>query len=339
MNIGTICYATQSGLGHLAKQFYDAGVINRILLNPHPRYQSFPEWYRKEDLYQRQDFLRFLDKLDVVVIFENAFSQWRVVELAKRRGCKFILIPMYEWTPNPLPVKPDLILCPSLLDVEYFPQYPCQFLNIPVTLGEHAITWRERNIALRFVHNAGHGQVGYAKGTPEVLEAFNKHVKSDAILLVRGQKNEPRIHGLLSQYYNHKKITVVYDDIPYNQLFSTGDVYINAERYNGLSLPLQEAYASGMMVTTTNRFPANTWLPIDPLIPVKKYDRHSVNHTTFDRAEIDPIDIAKCVDSWYGKDITTYSQMGKRWGEEHSWERMKPIYLECFEQLVRGTNA
>lgn len=329
MRVGTISYATQSGLGYLAKQFYDNGVINSILINPHPRYKAYPEWYRPEDTYSRSNYMSFIDSIDVLLIFENAFNCWGIVQAAQRKGVKLAVCLMYEWSPNPFPVKPDIVLCPSLLDLEYCQGIRGEFINIPAP----NLPWKQRNIAFQFVHNCGHGQIEYAKGSPQVLEAFAKYVKSDAKLLVRGQLYERRIPELLEKYKDCKNITIQFGDIPYDELFATGDVYINAERYNGLSLPLQEAFASGMMVMTTNRFPANTWLPEEPLIPVKKYEKHSVNHTTFDRAEIDPNAIAKYVDYYYGKNISQYSLLGKKWAEEHSWEVMKPKYLELLQSL------
>ncbi len=334
MNVGTICYCTQSGLGHLAKQFYDAGIINRILIHPHPRYKEFPEWYRKEDRYflRKGQHREFCDKLDALIIFENAFTGWGAVNHAKNiTKTKFILCPMYEWTPNPLPVKPDYVLCPSLLDCQYFEKYRHEFMTIPVP---DSIEWRQRDTAHTFVHNAGHGQVGYAKGTPEVLEAFAKYVKSDAKLLVRGQYNEPRIAEVFAKYKDYPNILIEHGDVSYGELFGMGDVYINAERYNGLSLPLQEAYASGMMVMTSDRFPANDWLPKGPLIPVSGYEKHSVNSTQFDRATIDPMNIAHKVDEWYGKDIVSFSQEGRKWREAHCWSAMKPQYVKLIEQIV-----
>lgn len=330
MNIGTICYATRSGLGHLAKQFYDNGVINRILITPHPRYDTNVNWYHPERRYTRETFQEFLEGLHALVIFENAFNNWGIVQAAQRKGIKFILVPMYEWTPQPLPVRPNFIICPSKLDLEYFNGFKREFIPIPAP----GLPWKERTHAIQFVHNAGHGQVGYAKGTPEVLEAFAHHVKSDATLLVRGQQREPRIKEIFDKYKDCPKITIVHDDIPYDQLFAHGDVYINAERYNGLSLPLQEAYSSGMLVMTTDRFPANDWLPHEPLIPYKKVDRIRLNSTQIERCEIDPARIGKCVDEWYGRDITVYSHAGRQWGEENSWEKLRPVYLSKIQSLV-----
>lgn len=329
MSVGALCYATQSGLGHLAKQFYDSGVVTRFCEIPHPRYARHPEWYHHNDFYSIHQYKSFLEGLHALIIFENAFNHWGVVQEAKRRGIKFILIPMYEWTPVHLPVEPDLVICPSLEDVLFYHDKPHVSLTIPVP----KLPQRVRTEARVFVHNAGHGQVGYTKGTPEVLTAM-QDVKSPVKMIVRGQPDERRVVELLTVWKDRDpRIDIRLGQFPYNELFTEGDVYINAERYNGLSLPLQEAYASGMLVMTSNRFPHNTWLPNDPLIPVTSYDQFRVNPSgrLFPRALIELDEIAKTIEKWYGSNIKAYSQMGIQWGKDHSWERMKPLYIDVIK--------
>lgn len=336
MNVGTICYATPSGLGHLAKAFYDNEMINRIFVLAHPRYEDQSiKWYNKEHHFGHngnRSQEQFLKGLDAIIIFENVFNHWRLVGLAKEKGIKIIIIPMYEWTPNPLPVAPDLVICPSLLDVRYFSHLPHTFINIPV--DRNNIKWKQRTKALTFVHNAGHGQVGLTKGTPEVIEAWN-HIQSPAHLILRGQTAEPRVKELLDRV-NNKNIEVIAGDQPYDTLFSSGDVYINAEQYNGLSLPLQEAYASGMPVITTKRFPIDTWLPNELLVEPARKTNHKVNQTTFERCHIDPKDLAKKVDEIYNTDITKYSNMGKEWGDYYCWNNYKEIYQRVIEDTVNS---
>lgn len=333
MIVGTICYATQSGLGHLAKMFYDNGIVSCILIHPHPRYRSFAEqWYPEEIRYNEREYNKFLDGLDVIILFENAFNLWHVIKDAKRRGIRIVIVPMYEWTPRNLPVTPDLVICPSDLDVDYFNHYHHTRLNVPAP-NEIDVPWKQRTHAIQFVHNAGHGQVGFAKGTPETLEAFN-HTRSDAKLLVRYQHKEPKLHDIIQQYKGHPKITIVEGDIPYNELFIIGDVYINAERYNGLSLPLQESFSAGMLVMTTDRYPANTWLPDGPLFPPELIEKHYIANE-IERAKINPKTIAQYIDTWYGKDIFDYSAYGLEWRQKNSWQALKPKYIEAFETLVK----
>jgi hypothetical protein len=115
-------------------------------------------------------------------------------------------------------------------------------------------------------------------------------------------------------------------------MFSEGDVFVFPETFNGLSLPLQEAYASGMLVMASHRFPSNTWLPTDPLIPVSHYVKDQVA-VPIEKAVIDPKEIAHCIDTWYGRNIEEFSLKGKQWAEENSWEALKPQYVTALEEV------
>lgn len=325
--VGTICYDVHSGLGHLAKSFFDAGIIDYILVIPHPDYPRYPDWYPPDRRFHHQtDQLRFLDHIDSLLVFENAFSYWQVVREAKLKGIKFSLMPMYEYSPFPTPVKADLYICPSLLDVDYYkPMYGDSVTFLPVPSDAK---WKLRTRARVFVHNAGHGGHGYRNGTPELLEAM-KMVKSPIELIVRGQPAEGRMKELLSRRVPDERVKVVLDEVPDNDdLWSYGDVMIAPEKFNGLSLPLQEAWSSGLMVMTTDRYPMNTWLPKEPLIPVHHttMDRISVE---FERSVITPEAIAQTIDRWYDQDISQFSRDGKEWGERHDWKTLKPKYIEA----------
>lgn len=326
MNVGSIGYDCHSGLAHLLRAFHREGVVNRVLIVPHRHYRRHPEWY--PDAFSIRTADQFLDGLDVLLLFENAWH-WSVAKEAKEKGIRIILIPNYEYTPHPIPVEPDLVLCASLLDVDlYSERYKTAFLPIPAEGG----TWRKRTKAVEFIHNAGHGQHDYAKGTPEILEAM-RLVKSPVRLLCRGQPGERRIRELFQKNRDMPNVEFVLDDVPDGELYARGDVFLYAEQYNGMSLPLQEAHAAGMLVMTTNRYPANTWLPNDPLIPVKGYRRYRVGsgYLEFDRAIIDPVDIAATIDTWYGQDISLLSMAGKQWAERCSWENLKPLYMETLK--------
>ena len=45
MRIGMVCYAYCQGLGYLAKSFYDAGLIDEVLIYHHGGAILHPEWY------------------------------------------------------------------------------------------------------------------------------------------------------------------------------------------------------------------------------------------------------------------------------------------------------
>ena len=341
MRVGTVGYSTSQGIGHLTKSFYDAGVITDIMIYQHPhgeqRAPSHMEWYpagthkiTTRAIYG-ETVERFLDPIDVMLFIETPFD-WAFANRCHERGIKTVIIPMHEWFP-PSPLhKFDLFLNPSLLDQEYFPQGT----HIPIPV-EDPITWTLRNTAKRFLHNAGHIGSRNHKGTLELLRAM-EFVTSPIELTIRCQ--DP--HGLSrlvrdSNTESDRRITFVGSEIERDQLFSSDfDVYIAPEKYNGLSLPLQEAFASGMCVMTTNRFPHNQWLPEEPLIPVSGTRRISVGsgYNMIDESIVDPHDIAATIDKWYGASLTNLSLKGEFYKRCNSWTNLKPRYIEALENLV-----
>lgn len=305
-NVGSIVLTTHQGLSYLAKSFFDAGLIQKVLIHEHTSRANYREWYPRQSVVSTSEEL--LETCDTLIFFEEVWD-WKIIVKAREKGIKTVLMPMYECTRSPLPYSPDLILTPSPLDTRYYQEG--REVVVPVEAQ-----WRLRTKAEVFVHNAGNGGLGGRNGTRELLEAM-KQVKSPIKLIVRSQVpiptvNDPRIEYRIGQF----------DDI-----WSEGDVFVFPEKFNGLSLPLQEAYASGMLVMASQRFPNTDYLPNDPLIPVSGYKKEKLA-VEFDSAIIKPEDIAHTIDYWYGRDITSYSIAGKTWGEEHSWNKLKGIYKE-----------
>lgn len=307
--VGSVVLATHQGLGYLAKDFYDNGIIDKVFVWQHSSRENHYDWY--------SDRVNNIDDLldcDIILYFETCFD-FDFMKRAKAKGIKIVFMPMYECS-NPNIVKlADKIINPSLLDQKYYPQGT--FIPVPVNK-----TWKLRQTAKTFVHNAGNGGLGGRNGTKELLEAM-KWVKSPIKLILRSQGkieayNDPRIEVRIGTF----------DDI-----WSEGDVFIFPEKFNGLSLPQQEAFASGMLVMVSKRFPNETYLPVEPMIPVKEYKKERLA-VEFDCAVIDPKEIAEQIDAWYNKDITEYSLKGKEYGEQNSWKILKEKYLSVFQDIL-----
>lgn len=322
--IGHIGYATQSGLGVLSRAFYRHGVVDRFLMIPHGRYTNHADWY--QEYYTRHNAEAFLAGLKALLVIENAFTAWNVVARAREQGIRVVLVPMYEWTPRSLPVRPDAVICPSALDVDYYRQYDPTLLTIPVDTP-----WRERREARVYVHNAGHGghgAGGFRNGTSELVEAM-QYVQSPLRLIVRGQPGSPQIEQLFERWDGHDpRIEFRLGDFPDEELYEEGDVFVFPEKFNGLSLPLQEAFAAGMLIMAGARFPMTEWLPRDPLIPVLRYERARIA-VEFKKAVYEPWVIAKTMDAWYGREILGYSHAGKVWAEQHSWPALGQRWREA----------
>lgn len=334
MRVGSIVLSTFQGLGILARAFYDNGVVDEVLVKRSGRMTNHPEWFGNapvvgnpasdfEKSFTKQDHaavVDFLSKIDVLLLFEIPFVDELIV-LAKQMGVKVALMPMYECTP--FPIEADLYICPSVLDEDYYkemyPQARITQINVPVQ-----VDWRLRKQAKVFVHNAGNGGTYGRNGTKELLEAM-QYVKSPIKLILRTQKG-----GFSSE---DPRVEIVTDTVPFEELWREGDVFIFPEKFNGLSLPLQEAHGCGMLVMTGKRRPNDVWLPTEPLFPIKSEKDARIVNVSFKMAEFDPVQIAKKIDEWYGKDIEKFSLIGKEWAEKNSWEQLAPVYLDALRSI------
>ncbi len=263
-----------------------------------------------------------------MLFFETPFI-WELLPYCRSRGVRTFIMPMYECMPATLPYQPDRFLCPSLLDMAYFPDRS-EFLPVPVE-----VPWRLRGKAEIFVHNSGHGGLRNRNGTYELIEAL-RFIKSPIRLILRLQP------GSILAGNGAAHLTCMADNrvdwregnFLYETLYQEGDVFVFPEKFNGLALPLQEACASGMLVMATDRFPMNTWLPNDPLIPSHSHQtaRVSPRCVEFKEAAIHPKDIAATIDAWYGRDISELSQLGALYAVHNSWQALKQKYLEALSR-------
>ena len=326
MRVGTICYATDQGLGVLAKSFYDNGVVTDALVLHHHSRPTHLEWYPDSSVITHKDLnvvgfspkiIDFVKNVDVMLFFETPFD-WNVIPYCQKRGVKTVLMPMYECMPRQLPFEPDYFVCPSLLDLDCFPNRS-EFIPVPVSEP-----WNLRMKADTFVHNAGHLGLNGRNGTAELLLAIPMVKSRDVKFIIRSQ--DP-----ISWTVRDPRVEIQLGTVKREQLYKRGDVFVFPEKFNGLSLPLQEAAASGMAVMCMDRYPVNTWLHRDILVPVKEYRRSCVSPRCleFDEVVVDPAELAKSIDRWHDREITHLSIHGREWAEKNSWKVLKPSYMKA----------
>lgn len=333
MKVGTINFATHSGLGILTKEFYDNGIVNDILVVKHETFTSHHEkWYPGAysfNLWEKDNdrIENWIKGLDVLFLFETNFIGG-IIELAKKYNVGVALMPMYECSPFPLDV--DLYLVPSQIDYDYYKSiYPNKriiLLNVP---AHSEIKWKLKEKALTFTHNAGNNKFADRNGTKLLIDSL-PYIKSDCKIRIKSQVPIPGV--------NDPRVEIFDKDLPFKELWDTTDVFLFVERYNGLSLPIQESYASGCAVIAGNRYPINTWLPNKLLVNPTGYDQVKFpggNGLPFNSAQYDPKDIAQKVDEIYGQDISKYSLSGKLWAESNSWKVLGPRYLDLLESICK----
>ena len=303
------------------------------------------QWYStstpvgdRRSFVQSVAFERFLDDVDVLLCYETPFD-WRAVHRCRERGIPAVLIPMYEWYPERVPPGSafDAMIFPSLLDEDYFrADYPtCPTIPVP---ADPTFPWRERTRARRFLHNAGNIGSRNHKGTLELLRAVPL-TTTPFQLTVRCQDAAGlrRLIAEVPEVERDSRVQFQFGPVPREKLFEDHDVYVAPEKYNGLSLPLQEAFQSGMLVLTTDRYPVNTWLPRSALIPRSdaRQVRVAPGHLVIEESVVDPAAVASAIDYWYDKDVTGMSRLGRDWAKAHSWDALRPRYRKFLEDIAR----
>jgi hypothetical protein len=303
----------------MAAEFARHGLIHKTLIVKRRMEVVFPERFINvrecwQDSINNSDIEWILDGIDTLLIFENEYMPG-VTHKAHKKGIKVVVMPMHEGTPWK-EMYADIWLCPSSLEYECeYPMGKKVRLNVPVNTD--FVIWKKRTTAKRFIHNAGRGGANLRNGTVELL-ACMKDVKSPIELVIRSQmlpfnKDDERIS---IDFQNRRN---------YWDLWIDGDVFIFPEKFNGLSLPIQEAVAAGYAVMVGDRKPFNEWLPKELLIPIDG-EESACMVNSFKSAIIDPNKIAKHIDMWYNTDITRFSEWGKKWAEENSWKALKQKY-------------
>ena len=331
--VGSVVYCTEQGLGRLAKSFYDNGIFTEVYIKEHHCRLNRFEWYPPGTPVvpsHSRDYSgvhRWVESLDTLLIFETPFD-WNLISTAHLHGVRVVFMPMYECTPEKIPVEPDLWICPSALDYDYF-QKTNRAIYTPVPVD---VPYRRRTVCRHFVHNAGNGGLRGRNGSWEVWQALQL-VKKPVEFTFRIQDSElaetltkfsPPVPGHITFHYE-------VGTVPYENLWSTGDVFVFPEKFNGLSLPLQEAYASGMIVLATDRYPNNVYLPRQTLMTpteVLHGQRVGGSYMPFTESTVNAETIAKWIDDLYDMDLSDQSDRGFWYAQKNSWNELKPRYLE-----------
>jgi len=146
-----------------------------------------------------------------MLFFETPFD-WNVIDYCREVGVKTALMTMYECTHKGPPATPDLFLCPSLLDIKYYPSGT--FIPIPV---DPALSpWKLREKAKVFIHNGGYLGIQGREGTLNVIDAM-PYVKSPLRLIVRSQEAIP--NSYINRCRLDPRIEYNQETIPLTELY------------------------------------------------------------------------------------------------------------------------
>jgi glycosyltransferase involved in cell wall biosynthesis len=331
LKIGIIARIDNGGLANMTFDWWkNIPEITKCLTiisdSPYQNITRFPEQIICENFPTIEQIDLFLKDIDVVIGFETPYN-WNIFSMAKERGIKTVLIPMYEWTEENPPIHPDLYLCPSLMEKDIYKYYPVKSQYIQNPIDRKLFKFKQREKAHTFIFNNGHGGVGGRNGIVALLSAIPL-VKSDVKFIIHSQVQIPEIKDT--------RVEVRLGDTKdRTELFKEGDIMIYPKMFGALSLPIWESLSCGIPVLTTNLYPFNVHLPKEWLFESegKKPIQTALENRIIDMNFVNPQVIADKIDEWANKDITEDSKKSNEIAEQFSWENSKEKVVSCLTTL------
>ena len=328
-SIGIIVRGDNSGLGTLSLEFYEnlKPYIHKVIMVDNGVYKTFPDRFPSAKVVTRnidketEDW--FFEGISTLLTFEVPYSD-TIIHNAKKRGIKTVLMPMYECTPSFSAIgMPDVILCPSKLDFDFYKKYKdrARVVYIPVPINRKKLKFEHRRKARTFIHNAGHGGLVGRNGTSELLAAIPM-IQSDIKVIINTQREIN---------YSHPKVDIrVGNFLNYQDLWKSGDVFVFPHKFDGLSLPIQEALSVGMPVLSTAIYPFIEMMPHDWFFNAEQIIKTRVAGSVIDQIDyaiVKPEAIAQKIDEFATRDITKDSLEADRIARSLDWEVLKTKYL------------
>lgn len=329
--IGLIARCDNGGLGIMSHDFYRNLPIEKALVVL-SQYENFPSRFKDEYVCERgapmlSEIDDFLEGLDVVLAIETPYN-WTIFSRAKEKGVKTVLIPMYEWTKPELPEMPDLLLCPSEYDLEMLQDLKVEKTWLPVPIDRKQYPFQTRGGNKEFVFNNGHGGFMGRNSLTEFLYAITM-IDDDVKFLVRSQ--------VPFEAMPDTRIEANVGEIVQEDLWKRGDIYVHLHKFDGLSLPLQEAMSAGYPIISVNRPPYNKYLPKELLIEPEVVGKMMMNReieacTISAQAIAEKIsEVAKMPKEKLQEISIQMGEQAQKW----SWATLKKDYMKLFTELCQ----
>jgi len=346
MRIGLIARADHTGLGIQSLGFYRNIPCKALVIDfhrmgqPHsahilePDFSRFPNeqvftWgtvHRPFGGIPPEIIENFVKDLDILFCMETPYD-YEVFNICKRKKVKTVLQLNYEFLdyPSDLPY-PTLFAAPSLWNYDLIPNPKCY---LPVPAEPQPVMYSPNT----FLHVAGRHAVHDRNGTQTLFDALN-YVRNDITLIVRAQQDT-----LFVPPNRRSNITMVVDTKNKKSHLEnyTGGVLVMPRKYGGLCLPMNEAISFGMPVIATDISPNNTWLPREWLVEANHCGQLR-GKKTVEMFEANPVKLGQMIDDFCNMYPRAH-EIAKDLRDSISWERLKPRYLEVFNELLSQGNT
>lgn len=333
MKVGLVARSEDRGLGNLTWEFAQHMNPDRVLLvvpNHHfrQRFERYPgatvlRWdHRRSDALDERVVREWLDGLDVVYSAET-FYDWRMCDWARELGVRTVchLMPEYfRHGDDARLATPDVWWTPTRWRLNQLPR-STRVVPVPVALERFTVRepWDMQGPP-RWLHIAGVLATGDRNGSKVLRDAL-KLLKREHVVRIRTltPAHPPRAASSV------KVEMITKPTAEYWQLYADAEALVSPRRYAGLSLPAQEAMASGLALVMSDCEPQRSEWPIIAL-PAETAGSIRVAGGTIPLVNVAPEVLAARLD-WladHPEEITAAQRRSRRFAEQHSWERLAP---------------
>ena len=240
-----------------------SGKKTRLATSDDIDWNDFKDWVSRNQL----DLILFFDQhsWDVVLKCHNL----EVIIGAYVDYCSEETLPFFKLF--------DFLLCSTLRHYNLFRDHP-QVIYIPWGTDLTLFNQNQQSSlhgVIRFLHSAGMGSLGPAKGTDVLLRAF-KQVRGEVQLIITSHTNLDRSGSLARSIQSDSRVTLIEKTDANPSLYLLGDVFVYPTRLESDSLTITEALAAGLPVVTTDSPPMNETIREDyngRLVTVERYEK------------------------------------------------------------------
>jgi hypothetical protein len=344
MRVGIIIRSTHRGLATQTQEAWRGYPFDAALhiVDGDPKWPE-DQWepHRPDDIHraqlvdgdiQRDDLYDFLTAVDLVFSVETLYSP-TLVKLLEYRSMRSVVQGNCElWGPFQQQTRATKWVWPTPWRLPDVPEGPT--LPVPVA-NECNATAGGIDDRLVVVHPAGHRAVGDRNGTELVMGALSL-IKVPVTIRLYCQDGEgamrPPRRAQLPPNVEIEVHPASVDDRW--SMYDGAHAVLLPRRYGGLCLPAQEALQAGVIPLMTNCEP-NNWWPIIR-IPASKGRGQRVRYGSLETWVANPRHIARRIDELHmdRQRIADGSKRALEWAQEHTWERLSPMYTDLFNSRL-----
>lgn len=331
-----------TGIGRMAQDFMAVIAFGRHLVTPSDRLVNRPLADPRLQPLAEPDspaaVAAALRGLEGILIIERSPWNRRVLAVARSLGVRSVCVPMWEWFRGLSPQwrNCDFFACPNRQGLAVVRAYGYDnSALVPWALDLARFPARRvTGPARHFVHNAGLVDPDDRKGTGDVLRAFARVPGRDLRLTVRVQRaaDLPEVRD--------PRLRIEVGNLPTPQeLYATGDAFVQPSKLEGLGFLVLEPVASGLPVITLDAAPMREWVA-QPELRVRPgrfaypaYSAAWIEHSHL--LPPHPRDLAARLAWAAAHDLAEVSAANRAWAErEFAPARLLAAWTELFDAVV-----